>query len=82
MDNLNSDEIQMEPVVSSNIKAIGFNSKTGTIRVMFLNGGTYDAKEATQADYDLFKSAKSYGVYFSKVLKKAFAWSKAIEKKS
>lgn len=80
-DIIKQDEIQLEPVISSNIKAIGFLSKTGTLRVQFLNGGIYDAKGATQADYDTFKSAKSYGVYFNKVLKKSFAWSKAIDKK-
>lgn len=75
-------EIQLEPVVSSNIKAIGFDSETGTLRVAFIGGGTYDATGANQEDFDTFKLAKSKGVHFNKVLKKAFAWSKAIEKKS
>jgi len=74
------DEIQMEPVVSSNIKAIGFDAKNGIIRVSFLSGGTYDAPGATQADYDLFKSAKSHGQHFNKILKKAFVWGKTEKK--
>jgi hypothetical protein len=74
------DEIQMEAVISSNIKAIGFDAKTGTMRVSFLSGGTYDAPGATQADYDAFKAAKSHGQHFNKILKKAFAWGK-VEKK-
>jgi hypothetical protein len=74
-------DIQLEAVISSNIKAIGFDSITGIMRVQFLNGGTYDATGAKQEDFDNFKLAKSKGVYFSKVLKKAFVWSKAIEKK-
>jgi hypothetical protein len=72
------DEIQMESVISSNIKAIGF--KDGTMRVAFLSGGTYEAPGAKQEDFDNFKASKSKGVHFSKVLKKAFAWSK-VEKK-
>lgn len=74
-------EIQLEAVISSNIKAIGFSSTDGIMRVQFLNGGTYDAAGAKQEDFDNFKAAKSKGVYFNKILKKAFAWSKAIEKK-
>ena len=74
------DDITLESVISSNISAIGFNSKTGTMRVRFNNGGTYDASGCKQSDYDEFKLAKSKGVHFNKVLKRAFAWSK-FEKK-
>lgn len=74
-------DIQLEAVISSNIKAIGFDVESGTMRVAFLSGGSYDATGAKQEDFDNFKAAKSKGVYFNKVLKKAFAWSKAIEKK-
>jgi len=75
-------DIQLESVISSNIAAIGFDSESGTMRVKFTSGGTYDATGAKQEDFDTFKLAKSKGVHFNKVLKKAFAWSKAIEKKS
>jgi hypothetical protein len=75
------DEIQMQSVISSNIKAIGFSSKTGTMRVTFTSGATYDAPGTTQEDFDAFRTAKSHGVHFSKVLKKAFAWAKSTEKK-
>ncbi len=75
------DEIQMESVISSNIKAIGFSNTSGTMRVVFNSGGSYDASGVKQEDFDNFKSSKSKGVHFNKVLKKAFAWSKTIEKK-
>lgn len=75
------DEIIMQPVISSNIKAVGFSEKDKTMRVMFLNGGTYDAEGATKTDFDTFLAAKSKGVHFNKVLKKAFVWKKSIEKK-
>jgi len=75
-----ADEIQLEGVVSSNISAIGFEAKSGTMQVKFNNGGLYETVGASQADYDTFKLAKSKGVHFNKVLKRAFAWSK-VEKK-
>jgi len=72
-------EIQLEPVVSSNIAAIGFGSNK--MRVQFTNGAIYEADGAQQSDFDDFKSSKSKGVHFNKVLKQAFAW-KRLEKKS
>jgi KTSC domain len=74
-------EIEMQSVISSNIKAIGFDKTTGTMRVTFNSGATYDAPGATQEDFDAFRTAKSHGVHFNKILKKAFAWAKATEKK-
>jgi hypothetical protein len=73
-------DIQLESVVSSNIVAVGFDAETGTMRVQFTSGGTYDATGVKQEDFDNFKLAKSKGVHFNKVLKKAFAWGK-VEKK-
>lgn len=69
--------MEMTSVVSSNIKAIGFEKDK--MRVVFNNGGTYEAV-AAQSDYDNFLAAKSKGKHFNSVLKKAFIWTK-IEKK-
>ncbi len=79
-DEIKQEEIQLEPVVSSNIAAIGFDAKSGRMQVKFNNGGMYEAPGATQADYDDFKLSKSKGVHFNKVLKHAFAWTR-LEKK-
>lgn len=73
-------DIQLEAVISSNIAAIGFDAASGTMRVKFNNGLIYDAEGVSQSDFDDFKSAKSKGVYFNKVLKTAFTW-KRLEKK-
>ena len=71
--------MEMKPVVSSNITAIGFDPISNVMKVQFNSGATYEA-EVAQADYDAFMAAKSKGSHFAKVLKKAFIWSK-IEKK-
>ena len=73
-------EIQMQSVVSSNISAVGFDKATGTLRVKFATGETYDATGTTQTDFDEFMLSKSKGQHFNKVLKKAFVWTK-IEKR-
>lgn len=75
----NMADIQLEAVISTNVKAIGFDNKEGIMRVQFLNGGTYDAAGAKQEDFDNFKSSKSLGKYFNQILKKSFTWKK-IEK--
>lgn len=72
--------IQLEPVISSNIAAIGFDASTNHMRVQFTNGAVYYADGAQQADFDNFKLAKSKGIHFNKVLKHAFVW-KRLEKK-
>jgi hypothetical protein len=73
-------DIILEAVVSSNVAAIGFDAESGTMRVKFNNGLIYDAEGALQSDFDNFKTAKSKGIYFNKVLKQAFTW-KRMEKK-
>lgn len=80
MDEIKTDEIVMQPVDSSNIAAIGFSEKTGTIRVAFIGGGTYEATGATKEHFDAFVSAKSKGVHFNRNLKSAFEFTK-IQKK-
>ena len=73
-------DIKLEAVESSNISAIGFDVESGTLHVKFNNGGMYNAEGATQADYDTWKSAKSKGVHFNKILKQSFAWKKTEKK--
>jgi hypothetical protein len=82
MEKINMDEIQMESVISSNVAAIGFDAKTGTMRVKFNSGGLYETSGAIQSDFDSFKLSKSKGQYFNKILKtaKSFNW-KPVEKK-
>jgi hypothetical protein len=71
--------MELEPVVSSNIAAIGFDDKTNTMHVKFTNGQMYEAVGAKQVDFDNFKLAKSKGSHFAKILKRAFVWTKVNE---
>lgn len=69
--------MELQPVISSNIKAAGFAD--GKMQIQFNSGTTYEA-ETTQADYNTFMAVKSKGSHFAKVMKTAFIWKK-IEKK-
>jgi len=80
MEENKQEEIQLESVISSNIAAIGYDSKNSILRVQFTNGAIYDATGAKQSDFDDFKSSKSKGVHFNKVLKQAFAWTRLVKK--
>lgn len=73
-------EIQLESVISSNIAAIGYDAVNSVMRVQFTNGATYDAAGAKQSDFDDFKSSKSKGVHFNRVLKQAFTWTRLLKK--
>lgn len=65
--------MEMVSVISSNIKAIGFEKDK--MAVTFNNGTTYETT-AAQSDYDTFMASKSKGIHFNKILKKAFVWTK------
>lgn len=80
MDEKKQEEILLEAVISSNIAAIGYDAKNSIMRVQFTNGAIYDAAGAKQSDFDDFKSSKSKGIYFNKVLKQAFAWTRLTKK--
>jgi hypothetical protein len=60
--------MEMQPVSSSNIAAIGFNSETNTLRVEFNNGGVYDY-ESSQQEYEEILNASSVGSYFHRNIK-------------
>ena len=61
--------IQMQPVSSSNIKAIGYDPSTLRLRVEFLNGSTYIYSGVPEAVWSDFSSAASVGSYFAKNIK-------------
>lgn len=79
-EDINMADIKMQSVTSSNVAQVGFDETAGVIRIQFNNGGTYDAKGATKADFDAFLLSKSKGQHFNKVLKKAFVWNKTDKK--
>lgn len=66
--------MQMVPVVSSNLSAIGWDQ--GTLRVQFTNGGVYDYAHVPEGVFMALMSADSKGKYFAEHVKKTYQYTK------
>lgn len=55
----------MIPVDSTSISAIGYDHKTGTLRINFLTGSTYEYYGVPLEFYEGLMSASSKGKYFN-----------------
>lgn len=63
--------IPLEPVVSSQVGAIGYDAATKTLAVQFTRGARaiYHYPGVERETYEAFKGAESIGSYFGKNLK-------------
>lgn len=59
--------MQMTPVESSNLAAVGFES--GTLRVEFKNGGVYEYPNTPELHFQGLITAESAGKYFAQHLR-------------
>ena len=57
-------------VSSSNIKAVGYDPATQTLKIEFLNGGLYQYLNVPESIYQGLMSASSHGQYFDQYIKK------------
>jgi hypothetical protein len=77
--------MQMKPVKSSNIAAIGYEN--GTLAVRFMGskttpeGSLYHYPGVTQAHYDKLMKSESLGVGFSSIIRNAYKGVQQVEKK-
>jgi hypothetical protein len=44
--------MEMHPVISTNVKLVGYDSNSRTLRIQFQSGGTYEYSNVTQALFD------------------------------
>lgn len=58
--------MELHPVVSSNIKAIGYDPDIQSLVVEFVSGKKYLYADVPPAVYTGFLEAKSMGVFFSR----------------
>lgn len=66
--------MEMEPVVSSQIAAVGFEN--GTLRVEFKSGSQYDYSGVPESVFLALKSADSVGRYFGANVKGSYPYQK------
>ena len=62
--------ITMQPVVSSQIQAIGFDAASNTLVVQFNNGSSYSYANVTQPVFDTIMAADSVGSTFHHLVRK------------
>jgi hypothetical protein len=70
--------MEMIPVTSSNLAAIGYDADTATLRIQFIRSGSYDYQGVPQDVYDGLLMATSKGQYFDQFIKKGgYPYSKS-----
>lgn len=62
--------MEMTPVDSTNLAAVGYDLNTATMRISFLKGGTYDYYSVPIEVYEGLMSAGSKGEYHNLYIKK------------
>lgn len=68
--------MNMQPVTSSQIKAVGYEASTRTLAVQFNSGSIYHYANVPPTVYDEFVSAESIGKYFGEHIKGHFDYAK------
>lgn len=62
--------MEMIPVTSSQIAAVGYDASKAILRVKFNNGGVYDYSNVLKEKFDALLAAESIGKEFSADIKK------------
>ena len=68
--------IPLTPVKSTQIKAVGFDPKTGTMAVQFRDGGTYQYHGVSPQLHEQLMGAPSKGKFFSATIKHRYRSAK------
>ena len=61
--------MELTPVTSRHIDAIGHDELTGVLTVQFKNGATYEYDDVPRDRYDVLLSTDSAGTYLHNVIK-------------
>lgn len=63
-------DIEMHPVKSEAIKALGHDRASNTLRIEFHSGGTYDYPDVRHEEFQNFAGAGSLGRHFHQHIRK------------
>lgn len=64
--------MEMKPVKSSNIKAIGYDAKASRLQIEFGSGKTYAYEEFPAAEYEALVNAPSIGSHFARHIRSKY----------
>lgn len=67
-----SDSIEMESVVSSNISAVGWDQDSHTLQVEFSSGDVWQYDNVSREVYENLRDAGSVGGYFASAIKNRY----------
>ena len=65
-----------EPVASSNIRSIGYNSSDQVLEIEFNDGSVYHYFGVPQFEYQGLMTASSHGTYLAKNIKNKYTYKK------
>lgn len=68
--------IEMQEVSSSNVAFVGYDDRTQTLYVGFLNGSTYIYKNVPYGEYNNLLHAPSVGSYLHRNIKNIYAYER------
>lgn len=69
-------EIEMIPVVSSNVESIGYDEGTQILRVKFITGGIYEYKNVPPMEFEQLKNCSSVGSYLNRNIARIYPYEK------
>jgi hypothetical protein len=68
--------MRRDPVASSNIVSVGYESSSQTLEVEFASGGVYQYYNVPQPTYEEFLAAASKGRFFASQIKDRFPYAR------
>ena len=68
--------MQLARVKSSNVHSIGYDQKTRSLRVHYLNGGLYEFRGVQPEEHKALMAAKSKGSHLAQKISKSYKGTK------
>ena len=67
-----------KPVLSSNLKSIGYDPKRLVLEIEFVDGGVYQYTSVPESVHRALMAAASHGSFFHRQIKDKYAYHKVI----
>lgn len=67
-----------QPVSSSNIRSIGYDSESNTLEIEFHSGDVYQYFGVPESIYNELMYAPSHGSYFHRHIRDRYRWTKMV----